>query len=444
MMSSTGNGYIDRSHEQHRQINKDDNDDDDQDETHQPKDEPLVFIIHLLVARSLDIKPESFLHDMSSHRALFFCGFLVAIEGLWPSATTPVGPRTMTLAYAPLLTLPRVSSRNQSSAFKTSLIQTRDLSKSHHCVTLDRDIGSDHVDSSPPSHHFLPNTTRRLWLAAITSFGTGFLNQRCAVAAESRIPVTITGPDDRIGLELYDVVVGSSRQSVVAIRRITTPTQSNRKLQPGMICRDYSNALDLVQRIQRGPFPITLQFENLAVGGDAMSDLGTPIVSAQDALKAAEAPAPMAPNNAKTEKYSITVLERRLADGNCGSIQTRRGDLLEIRYEAHVGTDINRDNTIYDSSTTRGTGQPYQMVLGSGDMIAGVDQGLYDMCPGDVRVLQIPPLLAYGNRGNKLFRIPPDTPLVWKVELVSVNSMTTPPNDAESRDDLEGRVPYSQ
>ena len=35
---------------------------------------------------------------------------------------------------------------------------------------------------------------------------------------------------------------------------------------------------------------------------------------------------------------------------------------------------------VYDSSAQRGTGLPYQMVLGSGDMLPGVDQGLSMTC----------------------------------------------------------------
>jgi hypothetical protein len=138
---------------------------------------------------------------------------------------------------------------------------------------------------------------------------------------------------------------------------------------------------------------VELTFSNLAVGGDAISDDGKPLVSSQDALDLARrtsrggaisesdiagTPAP--------SPFSITLL--RDTEKYC-NIPSRRNDVLEIRYQARLG---GPDGIVYDSSATRGTGQPYQMVMGSGDMLPGVDQGLYDMCPGQVRGLQIPHL----------------------------------------------------
>ena len=82
------------------------------------------------------------------------------------------------------------------------------------------------------------------------------------------------------------------------------------------------------------------------------------------------------------------------------------------------------------------------MVLGSGDVLSGVDQGLYDMCPGERRVIRIPPKLAYGTKGNKMFRIPPDTPLEWTVELVTLDSNIRTDNNDVSRDEREGRAAY--
>jgi hypothetical protein len=139
------------------------------------------------------------------------------------------------------------------------------------------------------------------------------------------------------------------------------------------------------------------------------------------------------------------------------TIQSQRNDLLEIDYEANfvvmpspsassaatasTSTTTSATTTtttttaiptpkliMYDSSAQRGTGQPYQMILGSGDMIPGVDLGLYDMCIGETRRLVIPPKLAYGTKGNKLFGIPASsgsggggTTLVWDVTLIRIN-----------------------
>ena len=119
---------------------------------------------------------------------------------------------------------------------------------------------------------------------------------------------------------------------------------------------------------------------------------------------------------------------------------------MEIQYTAsyyknNVNTaedndDVNHQKIeVYDSSLQRGTGRPYQFVLGSGDMLPGVDQGLYNMCPGEIRMIDIPKQLGYGDRGNKLFRIPGGVALNWRVELVAVESVRE--GDGKGREDRE-------
>jgi FKBP-type peptidyl-prolyl cis-trans isomerase len=55
-------------------------------------------------------------------------------------------------------------------------------------------------------------------------------------------------------------------------------------------------------------------------------------------------------------------------------------------------------------------------------LIPGVDAGLFKMKPGEVRQLELPPPLAYGARGSRLYEIPPNTNLYWTVQMVRVNS----------------------
>jgi hypothetical protein len=299
-----------------------------------------------------------------------------------------------------------------------------------------------------PEHEFGSSrsiTSRRAWMSLLLSTASLSVvtsNVAAASAASTRGDVTLTvqSAQDRIGLELINVVIGTPPAPVVAIRRVVS--NSNEKLQPGMVLRAYKYAVDVQERLAKGPYPVELTFSNLAAGGDAISDGdGKPLVSSQDALDLARrtsrggvisdsdvagTPAP--------SPFSITLL--RDTERYC-NIPSRRNDVLEIRYQARLG---GPDGIIYDSSATRGTGQPYQMVMGSGDMLPGVDQGLYDMCPGQVRGVQIPPNLAYGAKGNKAFRVPADTPIYWKVELVSVNGVRQ--GDTRTRDEMEGRVSY--
>lgn len=255
-----------------------------------------------------------------------------------------------------------------------------------------------------------------------------------AVAYEPDVTLVVERPGDQIGLELIHVQLG--KRSAVAIQRvIKSSNNNNKRLLPGMILNEYESAVQVQERLRNGPYPVQLVFTNLAAGGDAISDGGTPMVTAQDALQLARQTAfTTTTTNNNAVAYETTILKKESED--C-AIKSRRGDVLEIIYQARWQS---ADGPVYDSSEQRGTGRPYQMVLGSGDMLPGVDLGLYGMCPGEVRALQIPPVLAYGARGNPLYRVPPDTPLYWKVKLVTVNSVGV--GDTRSREEMEERVAY--
>lgn len=44
-------------------------------------------------------------------------------------------------------------------------------------------------------------------------------------------------------------------------------------------------------------------------------------------------------------------------------------------------------------------GKTYNIVLGSGQVVLGMDIGLRDMCVGEKRTVVVPPHLAYGEAG---------------------------------------------
>ena len=75
------------------------------------------------------------------------------------------------------------------------------------------------------------------------------------------------------------------------------------------------------------------------------------------------------------------------------------------------------DGTKFDSSLDRGT--PFGFTLGAGQVIKGWDQGVAGMKVGGKRKLTIEPELAYGKRGFGSV-IPPDSTLVFEVELIGV------------------------
>jgi peptidylprolyl isomerase len=81
---------------------------------------------------------------------------------------------------------------------------------------------------------------------------------------------------------------------------------------------------------------------------------------------------------------------------------------------SYVGTF--KDGRKFDASADHGG--TYSFVIGQGTVIKGWDEGVMTMKVGGKRILYVPAALAYGARGNG--PIPPNTDLVFEVQLISV------------------------
>ncbi len=90
----------------------------------------------------------------------------------------------------------------------------------------------------------------------------------------------------------------------------------------------------------------------------------------------------------------------------------KKGDVLTVHY---IGT--TQDGVRFDSSYDRG--EPFVFTVGAGSVIRGWEEGLIGMKVGGQRILVIPGEMAYGNR--QVGVIPPNSPLVFAVELLKIN-----------------------
>lgn len=72
--------------------------------------------------------------------------------------------------------------------------------------------------------------------------------------------------------------------------------------------------------------------------------------------------------------------------------KTKRGDKISVHYRGTLADTGVKFDASYDRN------RPLTFTVGQGQVIKGWDEGLLDMCPGDKRVLTIPPEFGYGDR----------------------------------------------
>ena len=113
----------------------------------------------------------------------------------------------------------------------------------------------------------------------------------------------------------------------------------------------------------------------------------------------------------QVEGVKMTVLQE-----GTGEV-AKAGDRVSMNYTGRLV-----DGTVFDSNVDPKFNhvEPFTFNLGAGEVIKGWDNAIVGMKVGEKRTLEIEPAYAYGEQA--VGPIPPNSTLVFDVELVSINN----------------------
>jgi FKBP-type peptidyl-prolyl cis-trans isomerase FkpA len=126
-----------------------------------------------------------------------------------------------------------------------------------------------------------------------------------------------------------------------------------------------------------------------------------------------QAPVPAAPAD---QGPQVQAIDQKVGTGKEATI----GNTVVVHYTGWFYKPLakNQRGRKFDSSLDRK--EPLDFRLGAGQVIKGWERGVSGMKVGGKRTLIIPSELAYGKRGAPGGSIPPDSDLIFDVELLDV------------------------
>ncbi|MDC0542302.1 FKBP-type peptidyl-prolyl cis-trans isomerase [Methylophilaceae bacterium] len=108
----------------------------------------------------------------------------------------------------------------------------------------------------------------------------------------------------------------------------------------------------------------------------------------------------------------LIIIDNKVGDGR----EAEKGLTVTVHYTGWL-YENGEKTTKFDSSVDRR--EPFNFVLGVGQVIKGWDSGVNGMQVGGSRTIIIPSSMGYGSRGAGDV-IPPNSDLIFEVELVEI------------------------
>ncbi len=138
-------------------------------------------------------------------------------------------------------------------------------------------------------------------------------------------------------------------------------------------------------------------------------------VGLNPSLSATPLPTPT-PTTSTPESNKIIQMENglKIQDLKVGTgSEAKSGDTISVNYTGSL-----ENGTVFDASAKHGGPATFQ--IGVGQLIKGWDIGIPGMKVGGKRKLTVPPSLGYGSQNIGNGAIPPNSTLIFEVELLAV------------------------